>query len=99
MSVTEKVLVGGVKVAQRTLQGLGVDFRKLLILSLQFAPHAIDHLNIANRFLFLLVGFNLQVECPIIDKAAAAESLGKQNLLFFCRIDSIFIGSQHGDFI
>ena len=56
-------------------------------------------MSIFNRVLFLLVGFNLQVECPVIDKAAAAESLGKQNLLFFCRIDSIFIGSQRGDFI
>ena len=56
-------------------------------------------MSIFNRVIFLLVGFNLQVECPVIDKAAAAESLSKQNLLFFCRIDSIFIGSQHGDFI
>ena len=65
----------------------------------QLPLHAIGQFNIANRFLFLLVGFNLQVECPVIDKATAAESLSKQNLLFFCRIDSIFIGSQRGDFI
>ena len=61
----------------------------------QLTLHAIGQFNITDRLLLLLVDFNLKVECPVIDKAAAAKGLGKQNLLIVCRIDSIFVGSQH----
>lgn len=59
-----------------------------MLLLLQLVHHPVLHFLVSYRPLFLLAGFNLQVECPIIDKTAAAESLGEQNLLLICRVDS-----------
>ena len=93
LGVTEKAGVGGIEIAQRTLQGLGVDFRKPLMFRLQLALHQVRQIHIAKCFLTFLICGYLQVECPVIDKTAAAEGLGKQNLLLVCRIYSIFIGT------
>ena len=92
--VSRCVGIGCIKIAQGTLQGLGVDFRKPLMLRLQLALHQIRQIYVAERFLTFLVCRDFQVERPVvIDKAAAAEGLGKQSLLLACRIDSIFVGT------
>ena len=95
LGVAEEVGIGCIKIAQGTLQGLGVDFRKPLMLSLQLALHQIGQIYVAERFLTFLVCRDFQVECPVIDKSAATEGFGKQSLLLVCRIDSIFVGTQH----
>ena len=60
----------------------------------QLALHQIRQIYVAERFLTFLVCRDFQVERPVvIDKAAAAEGLGKQSLLLACRIDSIFVGT------
>ena len=95
MCITEEVPVCGIEIAQCTLQRLRIDFSKPLMLRLQLTLHAIGQFDIADRLLFLPVGFNLHVERPVVDKAAAAEGLCKQDLLVVCRVYSVFIGSQH----
>ena len=93
LGVAEEIVIGCIKIAQGSLQGLGVDFRKPLMLSLQLALHQIGQIYVAERFLTFLICRDFQVECPVIDKSAAAEGFGKQSLLLIYRIDSIFVGT------
>ena len=93
LGVAKELGLGCIKITQGTLQGRGVDFRKPLMLHLQLALHQIGQVYVAEHFLAFLVGCDFQVQCPIIDKTAAAEGLCKQNLLLICRIDSIFVGT------
>lgn len=94
--VAEEVPVGGVEIAERALKGLGVDLAEPFVGTLQFALHLIGELHVADGPLLLLVGFNLEVEPPVVDEAAAAEGLGEQDLLLLRRVQSIFEGSKHG---
>lgn len=89
LGVAEEIGISCIQIAQGTLQGLGVDFRKPLMLRLQPALHQIGQIYVAERFLTFLVCRDFQVQCPIIYKTAAAEGLCKQNLLLVYRIDSI----------
>ena len=93
LGVSEKVGIGGIQIAQCALQGLGVDFRKPFILRFQFTLHQIGQVYVAERFPAFLVCRDFQVQCPIIDKTTTAEGFCNQNLLLFCRIYSILIGT------
>lgn len=93
LGIAEEIGICRIEIAQSTLQGLGVDFRKPLMLHLQLALHQVCQIYVAECFLALLVCRDFQIQCPVIDKATATEGLGKQYLLFICRIDSIFVGT------
>ena len=54
-------------------------------------------LEFSNVSLFLLPCARLRIERPVIDKAHASEMLGKEYLLLFGGVDTVFIASQHGD--
>lgn len=77
LGVAEEIGIGCIKIAQGTLHGLGLDFKKPLMLRLQLALHQIGQIYVAERFLTFLVCRDLQIECPVIDKAVAAEGLCK----------------------
>lgn len=93
LGVTEKIGAGCIEIAQSTLQRLGINLRQPFMLSLQFTLHQIGQIYVAERFLTFLVCRDFQIQSPIIDKTAAAESLCEQDLLFFRRIDSILVGT------
>lgn len=95
LGVAGKVGIGGIEIAQSTLQGLGVDFRKPFMFRFQFTLHQIGQIHVAERFLAFLVCRDFKVQCPVIDKTTTAKSLCKQDLLLIGRIDSIFVGTQH----
>ena len=77
LGVTEKVGVSGIEIAQRTLQRLGINLRQPFMLRFQLALHQVCQIYVAERFLTFLVCRGLQIECPVIDKAATAEGLCK----------------------
>ena len=57
----------------------------------QFPLHAIGQFNIANSFLFLLVGFNLQVECRVIDQSNKQPKVLTNKTFIFYLSDRFYI--------